>query len=445
MPLVLHDLSNTDGRAGFDTCLERLRATTELSGEAAATVATVIDDVRRNGDEAVVRYMQTWTDPKYAADRIRVSKDELKRSVDKIAPALRDTIAAAIDNVRKYQHHVMPATPDTFTSCGAELGMRFVPVKSCGLAVPGGKAAYPSTVIMLAIPAIVAGVAPDQISVVTPPPTRAKDDETSSGNVPDLVLAACHLCGLSKVYRIGGAQAMAALAFGTQTVDPVDLIVGPGNVFVQLAKAQLSGKVGIDGFYGPSEIVTIADSSAKPQRVAADLLAQAEHDPGKCFLVTWDKAVYENVKAAIVDQLKALNRADAVEQALRDESCAVLVRDEAEAVEVANTVAPEHLNLAVADPKKTFERIRNAGEVFLGDATPVAAGDYWAGPSHTLPTGTTARFNSGISVYTFLKRIGTVGYPNGMPKDVIDSIARLAEAEGLDAHANSVRVRGENT
>ncbi len=442
MPLELFDISTPTGKAGYETCLQRLRATTELTGEAADTVARVIEDVRMSGDEAVARYMQTWTDPDFTPDRIRVEPQDLAAAVKRITPELRDTLAAAIDNVRKYQSHIMPASPDAFTSCGAELGMRFVPVERCGLAVPGGKAAYPSTVIMLAIPAIVAGVSPEKISVVTPPPTRSPDDETSAHDVPDLVLAACHLCGISKVYRIGGAQAMAALAFGTQTVDPVDLIVGPGNIFVQLAKAQLSGRVGIDGFYGPSEIVTIADKTARPDCIAADLLAQAEHDPGKCFLVTWDKAVFEAVTNEVDRQLERLSRRDAIGHALRTESCAVLVADAEQAVEVANTIAPEHMNLAVEDPGEMFKLIRNAGEVFLGDSTPVAAGDYWAGPSHTLPTGTTARFNSGISVYTFLKRIGTVGYPNGMPKEVIEAIARLAKAEGLDAHAESVRVRG---
>jgi histidinol dehydrogenase len=327
---------------------------------------------------------------------------------------------------------------------GAELGLRFTPVDSAGLAVPGGRAAYPSTVVMLAVPAQAAGVRADAISVVTPPPTRSSGDsggEASGGDVAPLVLAACALCGVERVYRIGGAQAIAALALGTESVEPVDMIVGPGNVYTQLAKLQLSGRVGIDGFYGPSEIVTIADGSADPQRVAADLIAQAEHDPGRCILVTWLEPVIAAVTAATDAQIARRDRREAIERSFASASAAVLVPDEQTAADVANRIAAEHVNLAVADPDAWLARVRHGGEVFLGDATPVAAGDYWAGPSHCLPTGTTARFGSGVSVYTFLKRTGTVAYRNGMPAEAIDAIAALARAEGLDGHAASVQWR----
>jgi histidinol dehydrogenase len=248
--------------------------------------------------------------------------------------------------------------------------------------------------------------------------------------------------GIRHVYRIGGAQGMAALAFGTETVRPVDMIVGPGNTYVQLAKAQLSGVIGTDGFYGPSEILTIADNAADPRRVAADLIAQAEHDPGKCFLVAWERAVLENVLAELTRQLQVRKRGAALVRALREESCAVLVRDENEAAEVANRIACEHVSLAVKDPDALLPSIRHAGEILLGDATPMAAGDYWAGPSHCLPTGTTARFTSGLSPYTFLKRVGTIRYRQGIPREAREAIALLAEAEGLDGHAESARVRG---
>ncbi len=235
---------------------------------------------------------------------------------------------------------------------------------------------------------------------------------------------------------------MAALAFGTETVKPVDMIVGPGNNYVQLAKAQLSGLIGSDGFYGPSEILTIADASADPRRVAADLIAQAEHDPGKCFLVSWSRDVLDGVITEVRTQLEKRGRVEALRSALRDESCAVLVGDEQEAADVANRIACEHVSLAVKDPDAFLPLIRHAGEILLGDATPMAAGDYWAGPSHCLPTGTTARFTSGLSPYTFLKRVGTIRYRNGIPKAAREAIALLAEAEGLDGHAESARVRG---
>lgn len=435
----LFDLSQAEGRNALTAQIERLRPPVGYDSEAARTVAAIIEDVRKHGDDAVVRYMRKWTDPEFDRARMRVSEEELERAEKSLDPKLRDALTRAIENVRAYQSHLLPKAPEPIVHGGAEMGLRFTPVDRAGLAVPGGKAAYPSSVIMLAIPAQVAGVAPDDICVVTPPPTRAGSEKAE--DVAPLVLAACKLVGVRHVYRIGGAQAMAALAFGTETVRPVDMIVGPGNNYVQLAKAQLSGIIGTDGFYGPSEILTIADETADPRRVAADLLAQAEHDPGKCFLVSWSREVLDGVLAEIARQLKERKRAAALVTALREDSCAVLVKDEREAAEVANRIACEHVSLAVRDPDALLPSIRHAGEILLGDATPMAAGDYWAGPSHCLPTGTTARFTSGLSPYTFLKRVGTIRYRNGFPKDAREAVALLAEAEGLDGHAESARVR----
>ncbi len=344
----------------------------------------------------------------------------------------------SIENVRAYQRHLRPADPKPLSVGGAELGLRFTPVGSVGMLVPGGKAAYPSSVIMLAVPALEAGVPLDALSLVSPPTNAGM---SGTRDISPLVLATCQLLGITNVYRIGGAQAVAALAMGTQTVKAVDMIVGPGNVYTQLAKQQLAGQVGIDGFYGPSEIVTIADDTADPARVAADLIAQAEHDPGRCFLVAWSPTVIEAVNSQISRQLVDRLRKTPIERSLRDWSAALLVADPDEAADVANILAAEHVNLAVADPAGWLPRLKNGGEFFLGDATPVAAGDYIAGPSHCLPTGTTARFASGISVYTFLKRSGTVCYRQGMPLATIDAIAAFAQAEGLDGHAASARIR----
>ncbi len=439
MPVI--DLRNKTDRARFAQVLTRLRNTSSSSSDAARTVAGIIDDVRQHGDTAVVKYMRQWTDPAFTANRIVVKPGDIRKAMRELSPTLKAALKRAIDHVREYQQHVMPKPVKPVMIDGAELGLRFTPVDSAGLLVPGGKAAYPSSLIMLAVPALVAGVAPQQLHVVTPPPTRQAGQK--GGDVSPLVLGTCGLLGISNVYRIGGAQAVAALAFGTQSVNKVDMVAGPGNVFVQLAKAQLNGVLGTDnGFYGPSEIVTIADESADPKRVAADLIAQAEHDPGKCFLLAWSSKVLGAILAEVESQRTQRIRQTAIAAALQNESAAILCRDQKQAVELANTLAAEHVNLAVRHPQKLLSQIRHGGEFFLGDQTPVAAGDYYAGPSHCLPTGTTARFAGGVSVYTFLKRSGTVCYPKGMSRRTIDDIANLAEAEGLDGHAHSARVRG---
>ena len=440
MTLPILDLSTSRGQAQWQTLLTKLRTTASATGEAARTVGRIIEDVRRDGDAAVVKYMRQWTDPDFSADRIRVTERELAAALRALDPKLRQALQNAIDHVTQYQQHVLPKPLKPVTIDGAELGLRFTPVASAGLAVPGGKAAYPSSVIMLAVPALVAGVPAKMLSVVTPPPTRK--GHQAAGDVAALVLATCAMLGITKVYRIGGAQAIAALAFGTASVEAVDLVAGPGNVFVQLAKAQLNGILGTDnGFYGPSEVLTIADASADPALIAADLLAQAEHDPGKCFLVSWSRRVIQRITQEVEKQKSERFRLPAIEAALTNESAALIVKDENQAVQLADMIAAEHVNLAVKNPAKLLARIRHGGEFFLGTQTPVAAGDYYAGPSHCLPTGTTARFASGVSVYTFLKRSGTVWYKHGMSEATIDDIARLAQAEGLDAHAQSARAR----
>jgi histidinol dehydrogenase len=445
LPLI--DLSTSDGGAALDAVLAQLRATASAAGEAAATVAAILADVSKRGDDAVVDYMRRWTDPHFSADRIAVTPDELDAAGRHLTGELRDAITTAIAHVTAYQTHIKPRAADPIVIGGAELGMRWTPVDSVGLCVPGGTAVLFSTLIMLAVPALVAGVPADRISVISPPPTRSPAPGTggkasAAGDISPIVLAVCKLLGISRVYRIGGAQGVAALALGTQRVNPVDLIAGPGNVFVQLAKAQLGAVCGTDnGFYGPSEIVTIADESARPACVAADLIAQAEHNPGKCFLIAWSRQVLDAVIGQLQHQLTQRTRVAAIAQALREASCAVLVKDEEQACAVADRFAAEHVNLAVREPRKLLGQLRHGGEFFLGDATPVAAGDYYAGPSHCLPTGTTARFTSGVSVHTFLKRSGTVAYPHGMDGQTIAHIAAMAQAEGLDAHAESVRVR----
>lgn len=443
--LPILDYATKRGRADFEARLARLRGTTSLVGETATVVAEIIEDVRVRGDDALVDLMRKFADPTFEASRIRVAQSDFDAAEKSLDPALRGSLEAAIANVRAYQSHILPKDAAPVTIAGAELGLRHMPVASAGLTVPGGAAVLFSTILMLAVPAMVAGVDPKQIRIVNPPPTRlpGTPDDGGPRDISPVVLATCRLLGIDTVYRIGGAQAVAALAYGTETVEAVDLIAGPGNVYGQLAKQMVAGVVGTDGgFYGPSEIVTIADETADASCVASDLIAQAEHNPGKCFLVSTSGAVIEAIVAEVGRQLEVRGRSEIIERALETDSAAIIVVDEDEAVAVADRVAAEHVNLAVADPERLLGRMRNGGEFFLGDQSPVATGDYYAGPSHCLPTGTTARFASGISAYTFLKRSGTVFYRDGMPESAIEDVARLAEAEGLDAHAESARVRG---
>jgi histidinol dehydrogenase len=438
--LPLYDLETPAGRKAWAKRLATLRQTVSASSAHAAVVAGIVNDVRRHGDAAVVRYMRRWTDSGFSAGRIRVAPRAIASARKQVPAKLLRAIQASIAHVREYQEHILPVDPKPVSIDGARLGLRFTPVESVGLTVPGGKAVLFSSLIMLAVPALVAGVDPKRISVVNPPPDRRAGEAVR--DLSPLVLATCALLGIAKVYRIGGAQAVAALAYGTRSVPPVDLIAGPGNVYVQLAKAQVNGVAGTDnGFYGPSEIVTIADAAADPRRVAADLIAQAEHDPGKCFLIGWSRRVLESIRAEVERQKAGRARRAPIDKALENESAALLVGDEDKAAALADTLAAEHVNLAVRQPRRLLKKLSHGGEFFLGDQTPVAAGDYYAGPSHCLPTGTTARFASGVSVYTFLKRSGTVEYPRGMSGPTAEAIARLAEAEGLDAHAQSARVR----
>ncbi|MCC6306838.1 MAG: histidinol dehydrogenase, partial [Rhodobacteraceae bacterium] len=290
MTLQILDQSTPAGRQALQDRLARLRYTTAADSDAAKTVAQILADVRDQGDAAHVRYMRKWTAPDFAPDRIQVTKKELTTALDNLDKTLRAAIERSIDHVRTYQQHIAPKPAAPITLAGAELGLRWTPMPSVGLNVPGGAAVLFSTLIMLAVPAMVAGVPADKIAVVNPLPTRKPNQTTGNasggGDISPIVMAVCAMLGIDKLYRIGGAQAIAALAFGTKSVEPVEMIAGPGNIFTQLAKQQLAGVVGSDnGFYGPSEILTLADDTANPARIASDLLAQAEHDPGKCFLV----------------------------------------------------------------------------------------------------------------------------------------------------------------
>lgn len=393
-------------------------------------VREILADVARQGDAAVVATARRFDDPDFAANQIRVTAEEMSSAAARVPAEQMDAVRRAITQVREYQQKVMPKEAPHFKRDGVELGLRFTPLASAGLYFPGGKASYPSTLIMLAVPAQVAGVA--RIVVCSPPSRFGRSD---------LVLAACHELGLTDVFRAGGAAAIAAMAFGTETIPAVDKIVGPGNRYVQLAKRALAGCVGVDGFLGPSEILVIADESGDPRAIAADLIAQAEHDPGSCFLLTTSETLAEKVHREIEQQKKSLKRTAAIDRALTNDSAILIDSSMDELIQWANRFAAEHVNIQTKDDDAVLARLKHAGAVFIGSHSPVAAGDYVAGPSHCLPTNTTARFSSGISVYEFMKRSSVERYTaEGLAKDA-PAIIALAEAEGLDGHAASVRVR----
>jgi histidinol dehydrogenase len=399
---------------------------------AAEAVAGILADVAQRGDEALVAVCRKFDDPNFSTDQIRVRPEEMAEAAGRITAEQRSAIRRSIEQVREYQAHILPADPPPLHRNGVELGMRFTPLDSAGLYFPGGKASYPSSLIMLAVPAQVAGV--KQLVVCTPPSHYGRSD---------LVLAACHELQLTQVFRAGGAAAIAAMAFGTATIPAVDKIVGPGNQYVQLAKRALAGGVGIDGYLGPSEILTVADDSARPDFIAADLLAQAEHDPGSCFLLCTSDELAQKVVGQIEVQIKTLHRAEAIARALKEKSAIIVDADLERLIGLANRFAAEHVNVQTRDDAAVLKQLTHAGAVFLGPWSPVAAGDYVAGPSHCLPTNTTARFSSGVSVYEFLKRSSVVRYePGGIRADV-PAITTLAEAEHLDAHAASARKRAE--
>ena len=430
-------LSNESDRSRVESLLVKLKLNPvdiALSrGDLAKQVAIVqniLADVANRGDEALVDSAKKFDDPNFSVEQIRVLPEEMKAAHGRTPADQLTAIRRSIAQVREYQSHVMPKDADTLNRPGVQLGLRFTPLDSVGVYFPGGKASYPSSLIMLAVPAQVAGV--KRIAVVTPPSKYGRSD---------LVLAACWELKLTDVFRAGGAAAIAALAFGTKTIPAVDKIVGPGNTYVQLAKRALAGCVGIDGYLGPSEILVMADESATPGFVAADLIAQAEHDPGSCFLLTTSAKLAGDVVASIESQLKQRERSEAIVKALNNDSAIVLSENMDELIALANRFAAEHVNLQTRDDESVLKKLTHAGAVFVGRYSPVAAGDYVAGPSHCLPTNTTARFSSGISVYEFLKRSSVVKYEaDGLRNDAAAIIA-MADAEHLDAHAASVTIR----
>jgi len=419
-------------RAGFAEAFAAfLREPRAGEEDVGATVAGILAEVRAEGDAALRRLTQRF-DRLDLADGLAIPQKALREARASVPAEALAALSEAAARIESYHRRQLPRDERYTDPQGVELGWRWTPVAAVGLYVPGGKAAYPSSLLMNAIPARVAGVERRVMVVPTP-----------NGEVQPLVLAAAELAGVTEIYRVGGAQAIAALAYGTETIVPVDKIVGPGNAYVAEAKRQVFGKVGIDSIAGPSEILVVADGANDPDWIAADLLSQAEHDEAaQSILVTDDAAFLDKVEAAVERALVAEPRAAIARASWRAHGALVLVPSLEAAAPLVDQVAPEHLELAVAEPERLLGLVRHAGAIFLGRYAPEAFGDYLAGPNHVLPTDRTARFASGLSVLDFMKRSSLIGAPRAaLDGGLGETAARLADAEGLAAHARSLRLR----
>jgi len=426
-------LSTAD--AGFEKAFAQLIAFESAQDDAVeSATARILDEVRARGDAALLELtarFDRWS-PASAAE-LEVPAAEAKRALEGLAPAERDALAAAADRIRRYHERQRVESWRVDEADGTMLGQQVTPLDRVGLYVPGGKAAYPSSVLMSAVAAKVAGV--PELVMVTPTP---------GGDLNAPVLAAAALAGVDRIYRVGGAQAIAALAFGTATIAAVDKIVGPGNAYVAAAKRRVFGRVGIDMVAGPSEVLVIADAEANPEWVAMDLFSQAEHDEvAQAVLVTPDAALLDAVAKTMRGLIEAMPRRRIIEASLAARGALIRVRDLDEACAIANRIAPEHLELAVRDPEKLLPKLRHAGAIFLGGYSSEALGDYCAGPNHVLPTSRTARFSSALGVYDFQKRSSLIAVSREGARTLGRIAATLARAEGLEAHARSAELRLE--
>lgn len=394
-------------------------------------VEKICAEVASRGLAAVLDYTSRLDRVSLEPSAVRVTEAELGEAHDRADRAFLETLATVRENILAYQRAILSRDVRVSGGPGITLGLRYLPLRRVGVCVPGGAAAYPSTLLMTVVPAQAAGVA--EIAVVVPP--------TKYGGYNADLLAACRVLGVTEVYRIGGAQAVAALAYGVEGIARVDKIVGPGNLFVALAKKHVYGEVDIDSIAGPSEVVLIADDTADAVYVASDLISQAEHSPGASILLTWHAPLVEQVGRALEDQLARLGRGDLARDSLERFGALILVRDEAEAVRLSNLFAPEHLHVSTADPERLLPALTNAGAIFLGHLTPVAVGDYAAGPSHVLPTGGTARWASGLSANDFLRRSSLISVTRDGLERLAPDVRRLADIEGLTAHRSSVDLR----
>jgi len=427
MPVFLN-ATDPNFEAEFQTLLSAKR---EDSPDVDQVVADIIADVRTRGDAALLEYTERFDRLTLVPETLRLSGAEIAAEIQKVAPEDRAALELAAERIRAYHAEQMPQDAWWKDASGAELGWRWTPVSAAGLYVPGGLATYPSSVLMNAIPAKVAGV--ERLAITVPTP---------DGAINPLVILAAELAGVDEIYRIGGAQAIAALAYGTSSVAPVDKITGPGNAFVAAAKRRVFGKVGIDMIAGPSEILVIADKDNNPDWIALDLLSQAEHDESAQSILITDDADFASAVSASVDKfLQTLERRDIAGASWRDYGAIILVSDMDQAVELSDRIAPEHLEICVDDAMGVSEKIHHAGAIFIGAWSPEAIGDYVGGPNHVLPTARSARFSSGLSVMDFVKRTTLSRMTPDALAQIGPAAERLASSEGLEAHGLSVTAR----
>lgn len=410
------------------------RRTIEVFGQPLTpqqVVETICRDIRTRGLDALLEYGAKLDKAQLTAETMRVSGDELAAAHRQADPEFLSTVRRIRDNVWEFQRAILNRDVLVERPDGVTLRQRYLPLERIGICVPGGAAAYPSTVLMTAVPAAAAGV--EQIVVVAPP-------TPFGANNPD-VLATCHELGIREVYRLGGAQAVAALAYGVPGLPKVDKIVGPGNLFVALAKKHVYGEVDIDSIAGPSEVVVIADETTRPDFTAADLLAQAEHSPGASILITWSESTLNATADELQRQVARLSRCELTVQSLESFGALILVRDADEACRLTNLIAPEHLHVATSNAESLLPRLRHAGAIFMGNHSPVALGDYVAGPSHVLPTGGTSRWAAGLTANDFVRGNSVISYSPAGLAAVAPDVQRMADKEGLTAHRASIDVR----
>jgi len=415
--------------ASFDELLQRGKM--DIEG-VTAIVTALLNEIKTDGNKALkeqIAKFDRW-EPS-SDDELLVSTDDMKKAYDAIEPALRDALHLAYDRIENYHKKLMPKSWFDFEKNGSMLGQKVTPVDRAGLYIPGGKAAYPSSLLMNAIPAIVAGV--EEIVVCTPTP----DNE-----INELLLAACHLCKVSKVYKVGGASAIAAMAYGTESIPKVDVITGPGNIFVATAKKLVYGEVNIDMIAGPSEIGILADESAREDYLAIDLLSQAEHDEmASSILITTDTELANRVSDKVEEFLSTLSREEIARKSIEERGAIIVTASMDEAIDLMNEIAPEHLEVMTKNPMELLPAIKHAGAIFLGENTPEPIGDYVAGPNHTLPTGGTAKFYSPLSVEHYLKKSSIISMSRQGIDEIGEACALIAHTEGLTAHEESVRIR----
>ncbi len=430
-------IKEIDYRGNLEAVAEKLNTRkTTITKEVNDKVLAVLDDIKANGDEAVVKYCEMFDGFKIESlDQLIATEAEIAEGVAQVDEDYLRILQRSYDQIKMYHENQVEKSWSLYKDDGVILGQMIRPIARVALYVPGGTATYPSTVLMNAVPAILAGV--KEIVIITP----VKND----GKVNPVILAAAKICGIKTIYKVGGAQGVGAVAYGTKTIKKVDKIVGPGNIFVATAKKLVYGTVDIDMVAGPSEILIIADEKANPKYVAADLMSQAEHDKlASAILVTTSKELIEATNLELKRQIQYLSRQEIIEESLTNYGGAILVENMDEAFEVSNYLAPEHLEILVENPMNTLPKIQNAGSIFLGEYTPEPLGDYMSGTNHVLPTGGTAKFYSALGVYDYVKASAFSYYPKNVLATFKEDVEKFAKSEGLDAHANSITVRFED-